>query len=162
MLIAAGLRGEMLPVFMGVKIFLAAVLPLAYLITYGIPSGQPFFTKGLFSLILAISGFLIPSLWLSRKAENRKLRIFYELPDVLDLMTVCVEAGLSIDSSMVRIAEDREFAMSPLAKEMNTAVQETRAKGPWRMTLRPLPQCSFRQSVWAPASPIPCGYTPIR
>jgi tight adherence protein C len=127
MLIAAGMRGEMLPVFMGVKIFLLALLPAVYLITYGIPLGQPLQTKALFSLILAISGFLIPSLWLSRRVTKRKLDIFYELPDVLDLMTVCVEAGLSIDSAMVRIAEDREFAKSPLAKEMTTAVQETRA-----------------------------------
>jgi len=55
------------------------------------------------TVILAIVGFLLPSFWLTRKVKKRQEQIFIDLPDVLDLMTVCVEAGLSIDASMVTI-----------------------------------------------------------
>jgi tight adherence protein C len=101
------------------------------------------------SSFLAIVGFLIPSLWLSRKVKNRKLRIFYDLPDILDLMTVCVEAGLSIDAAMVRIAGDRQFENSPLAREMMTAVQETRAGKSRHEALRDMGERSMEDDLKA-------------
>jgi tight adherence protein C len=42
-------------------------------------------------------------------------------------MTVCVEAGLSMEASMVRISEDKQYARTPLGTEMTTAIRETRA-----------------------------------
>jgi tight adherence protein C len=148
MLVASGIRGEGVPVFIGSKLFLAAVLPAVYLF-YGIPAGQGLTMLVLSSSFLAIVGFLIPSLWLSRKVKNRKLRIFYDLPDILDLMTVCVEAGLSIDAAMVRIAGDRQFENSPLAREMMTAVQETRAGKSRHEALRDMGERSMEDDLKA-------------
>jgi tight adherence protein C len=127
LLVAAGMRRNKVPVFMGAKIVLALLIPAVYLIFYGIPFEKDHTTRILLVMVFAIIGFLLPSLWLSRKVKKRQTQIFHDLPDVLDLMTVCVEAGLSMDAAMVRVCQDSLFRKSPLIKEMDVALQETRA-----------------------------------
>jgi tight adherence protein C len=127
MLIAAGIRKEKFPLFMGSKIGLAIILPAIYLIFFGITAGHDYATKVVFTAALAILGFLLPSFWLSRKLKKRQLQIFFDLPDVLDLMTVCVEAGLSIDAAMIAISQEVNFQKSPLVREMKIVLAETRA-----------------------------------
>jgi tight adherence protein C len=136
MLVAAGLRKEGLPVFLGAKVVFAAALPIAYLLLYGLPVEKDYTTRVLLTAVFAIGGFLIPSLWLTRKLRNRQLNIFLTLPDVLDLMTVCVEAGVSMDAAMIRVCDDPQFKKSPLITEMKTALQETRAGKPRIEALR--------------------------
>lgn len=135
-LIAAGIKGERLPVFLGFKIFLAVALPVAYVAFYGLPVQRDLKIIALFASALAITGFLIPSVWLTRKVKHRQVRIFHDLPDVLDLMTICVEAGLSLDAAMIRISDDPQFKESPLVGEMRIATQETRAGKPRLDALR--------------------------
>jgi len=137
-LLAGGFRGEMLPVFLGAKLLFMAALPAIYLIFYGLPTGQERANLVIASAAFAILGFLIPSFWLSRRVKNRQLKIFYDLPDVLDLMTVCVEAGLSMDAAILRIASDKQFRESPLAKELRLMTQEVRAGKPREDALRDL------------------------
>ena len=136
MLVAAGIRKERVPVFLGVKILLAIILPALYLILYGIPVEKDNTMRILLVLFFAILGFLLPTYWVRRKAKKRKEDIFHDLPDVLDLMTVCVESGLSMDASMVRVCDEPFFKKSPLIREMNIAIQETRAGKPRIEALR--------------------------
>jgi tight adherence protein C len=136
-LVAAGYRREMIPVFMGTKLLLMVALPAAY-VFYGIQVGQERMMVIVTALALAIVGFLIPSYWLSRMVRRRQIRIFHDLPDVLDLLTVSVEAGLSMDAAIVRIAGDRQFSNSPLAMELRLATQEVRAGKPREDALRDL------------------------
>jgi tight adherence protein C len=136
-LVAAGYRGEMIPVFLGTKLLLMAALPAAY-VFYGIQVGQELTMIMIAAAAIAIVGFLMPSYWLSRMVKRRQLRIFHDLPDVLDLLTVCVEAGLSMDAAIVRIAGDRQFSSSPLARELKLATQEVRAGKPREDALRDL------------------------
>lgn len=136
MLVAAGLKKERVGVFMGVKLLLAIVLPSAYLIFYGIPVEKVFMTKILITIMCAIGGYLLPTFWLRSKLQKRQLTIFHDLPDLLDLMTVCVEAGLSMDAAMIKVCEDQQFKRSPLARELTIAVQETRAGKPRLEALR--------------------------
>lgn len=151
-LVAAGMKKERVPIFMGVKILLAMLLPALYLIFYGIPLEKDNLTKIIFVLIFAIVGFLLPSLWLSRKMKNRQTEIFHDLPDVLDLMTVCVESGLSIDASMVRVCEDPLFRKSALIREMNIALQETRAGKPRLEALRDMGERAMEDDLKSLAS----------
>jgi tight adherence protein C len=137
-LVAAGYRAEMIPVFMGTKLLLMAALPAGYVFFYGIPVGQERLMLMITAVALAIVGFLLPSYWLTRMVKKRQIRIFHELPDVLDLMTVCVEAGLSMDASIVRISGDRQFRGSPLAKDLRLATQEIRAGKPREDAFRDL------------------------
>jgi tight adherence protein C len=112
------------------KLLLAIILPIAYLVFYGIPAEKDLMTKILISTGLAILGYLMPTFWVSHKLTKRQTRIFHDLPDLLDLMTVCVEAGLSMDSAMIKVSEDRQFKKSPLATEVKIATSETRAGKP--------------------------------
>ena len=127
MLVAAGIRGERLPVFLGIKMFLTLALPGAYLFLYALPAGQGRINLMLISVSLMIVGFILPSFELRRMVKARQLGIFHDLPDVLDLMTICVESGLSMEGAMLRISEDKQFRETSLAKEIKTALQETRA-----------------------------------
>jgi tight adherence protein C len=130
MLVAAGLKKQRLAVFMGSKIVLAVALPVVYLVFYGIPFETDYLMRILSAVGLAIAGFIGPSFWLSRKVKNRQLEIFHGLPDVLDLMTVCVEAGLSMDAAMIKVCEDPNLKKSPLVTELKTVLQEVRAGKP--------------------------------
>ncbi len=135
-LVAAGIKKERLPVFMGVKILFAILLPALYLIFYGIPIEKVYLNRILLTAIFAIVGFLLPSYWLLRRVRKRQTQIFSDLPDVLDLMTVCVEAGLSIEAAMIKVCDDPHFKKSPLVNEMKVALQETRAGKPRLEALR--------------------------
>lgn len=136
LLIAAGIKKNKVPVFLGVKVMLALLFAVAYLVFYGLPFEKDLTTRLLFVLIAGIIGYLVPSLWLSKAVKKRQLQIFHDLPDVLDLMTVCVEAGLSMDAAMVRVCRDTLFRQSPLITEMDIALQETRAGKPRSEALR--------------------------
>jgi tight adherence protein C len=136
MLIAAGIRKDRYQIFMGSKILLTIFLPIAYLAIYGIPVEKNFTIRSLLTVAFAIIGFLIPSLWLSNKVKKRRAQIFHDLPHFLDLMTVCVEAGLSIDSAVIKVSEDPLFRKSALSNEMRIAVQETIAGKPRLEALR--------------------------
>lgn len=135
-LVAAGLRKNKVVIFIGAKIFLAVILPVVYLFLYGLPIEKDQNLRMLISLIFAVIGFLVPSYWLTNKVKKRQMTIFHDLPDVLDLMTICVEAGISLDAAMIKVSEDSEFRKSPLITEMKIAVQETRAGKPRIEALR--------------------------
>jgi len=130
-LVAAGYRRESLTVFFGIKILCAALLPalcgFALLAAPGAVSGR----NALLLLVgLGIGGFLLPSYWVYAKKSRRQEQIFHTLPDVLDLMTVCVEAGLSMDAALIRTVETPQFGRDPLALELKAATMEIRAGKP--------------------------------
>lgn len=143
MLVAAGIRKESLPIFTGVKILLTIFLAVVYLLFYGIPIEKDPTRRILLTVLFAIVGFLLPTYWLSRKVNKRKTRIFHDLPDLLDLMTVCVEAGLSMDAAMIKVYDDEQFRNSPLASEIKISIQEVRAGKPRLESLRDMGERSM-------------------
>jgi len=136
-LLAAGFRKESIFLFHGIKLLLACIFPALFIILYALPKG--ILLQGdslLYAVVLAIIGFLLPGLIVHKIAERRKLEIFHTLPDILDLVTVCVEAGVSIDSAMMRVSENPQFTDNPLANELKTVTLETRAGKPRPDSLR--------------------------
>ncbi len=123
LLVAAGFRKESVYAFLGSKLFLACALPalyIAYVLFFKLREGTlaEVFTQPqtlLIVVVLAIVGFLLPSYWLHYKLKNRQRKIFHTLPDILDLITVCVESGLSMDAALIRSTETPQFAKDPLA-----------------------------------------------
>ena len=71
----------------------------------------------------AIAGYLGPDVVLSRVAKARQLAISNELPDTLDQLTICVEAGLGFDSAMARTSKS---GRGPLAQEITRLLQDLR------------------------------------
>ncbi len=57
------------------------------------------------TILFAALGFMLPALWLGSKIRGRKNSVIKSLPDALDLLTICVEAGLGFDQSMQKVAE---------------------------------------------------------
>jgi len=125
---AAGFRKESVYIFLGGKLFLALALPAGYLVLYVLPHAKTGNNLSMLILFaLAVGGYLLPTMWLDRRATMRKTEIFHSLPDVLDLLTVCVEAGLSLDAALIKTVEHYQDKKNPLIKEINTVTLEVRA-----------------------------------
>jgi tight adherence protein C len=144
MLVAAGYRKEVMYPFLGSKLVLTCLLPLLYpaYLAFATIQGVSF-REALFktqpllvTVALAIIGFLLPTYWLYYVKNKRQTQIFHTLPDIHDLLTVCVEAGLSLDSALIRVTETPQFEKDPLAQEIRIASRETRAGKPRIEALR--------------------------
>lgn len=128
MITSSGFKTESVYIFLGSKLLLAAALPAIYLTLFALPHGKMASSSSiLVTVACAISGYLLPTFWLSRRAENRKIEIFHALPDVIDLLTVCVEAGLSLDAALVKTTDNFQHKNNPLIKEINKVTLEIRA-----------------------------------
>jgi tight adherence protein C len=77
---------------------------------------------GLSVLFLAL-GFMFPELWIRSKISTRQKNVFRALPDALDLLTICVEAGLGFDAAMGKV---NEKWMNDLSLEFGRVLQEIR------------------------------------
>ena len=126
-------------VFWGARILLAVCFPLAFF----------FFRVTVFKMLdparvlavcifLAVVGLYLPVFWLRVKIARRKTRIFEGLPDALDLLVVCVEAGMGLDSAIYRVAEEIALSNQPLADELKIYNLEMRAGKSRREALKNL------------------------
>ena len=75
-------------------------------------------------------GFLVPDFWLGRLIKARQMDIRLGLPEALDLLVVCVEAGLSLDKSILRTAEEMRVSQPAIADELGLVSLEQRAGRP--------------------------------
>lgn len=122
-LVRAGLRSDnAVKMFYGAKVLTPAILIVLSWVTGAVHVG-PFF-------ILALAGgigFLAPDFWLGRKIANRQAAMKKGLPDVLDLLVICVEAGLSLDQATARTAQELDKAQPALSDELGIVALEQRA-----------------------------------
>ncbi len=127
-LMHAGLRGEGWPViFFGAKTFLALLLPGLYLIVAGIGDVTATARSALVILLLmAALGYYCPNLVLGMLIRSRQRELQEALPDAIDLMTVCVEAGLGLDAAMNRAGQEMSLRSQALADELNLVALELR------------------------------------
>jgi tight adherence protein C len=73
---------------------------------------QPISRALLYSMIGVAIGFFFPQLWLDEQIKKRQLEIRKAMPDALDLLTICVEAGLGFDAAMSNVAQKWENELS--------------------------------------------------
>jgi len=136
MLIQAGCRkGSAIGIFFGLKVVAGLGLFLV-LCLYTLSVRHDPRLALVLGILGFIAGLLMPNVWLNEKMKKRKTEIFHSLPDVLDLMTVCVEAGLGLDAAIIKISEERQFAKHVLAFEFRIVSQEIRAGKPRSEALR--------------------------
>lgn len=136
----AGLRDPVAPaLFFSAKIVLAVSLPLLaglYMIVSGINLRG---ATGPAVLLLATGiGYYLPNFVLARITENRQREVFESFPDALDLLTVCVEAGLGLDAALQRVAEEMRLRSDILAEELTLVTLELRAGSSKERALRNL------------------------
>lgn len=136
----AGIRNAAAaPAFFGVKTLLTLGLPLLGFVLLTL-SGSPLNGNTLLLAMLALAalGYYGPNLVLSQRVATRQRDIFESFPDALDLMTVCVEAGLGTEAAMMRVAEDLQFKSPALADELRIVNLELRAGADRERALRNL------------------------
>ena len=84
----------------------------------------------LMALVAGVVGFVLPDLVLTRKIKAHHKAIQNGLPDALDLLIVCIEAGSSLDQSVVKASEELDVAHPRLAEELRILTAEVRAGKP--------------------------------
>jgi tight adherence protein C len=85
---------------------------------------------GLYALLAAGLGYAMPGFWLAWKTGKRQKQIQNGLPDALDLLIVCVEAGSGLDMAIVKASDELSLAYPALAEELRLITTETRAGKP--------------------------------
>jgi len=100
--------------FLGVRLLAALLLGGLGLALFVLAKNIAFFQRVMLAGALLALGYYLPSLWLGGKIRSRQKSIIKSLPDALDLLTICVEAGLGFDSAMSRVAEkwDNELCLA--------------------------------------------------
>lgn len=148
-LVSAGFRNPEAPlVFIGSKIACAVLLPMLWLsmaFLFPHPAGRVV----LIFAVLAVIGFYLPSIYLAMRTRSRQDEVTRSLPDSLDLMVVCVQAGLGIAAALQRVAAEMRLACPALAEELNLVHQEMQTGVPRPEALRNLAQRTGVDDVYS-------------
>lgn len=128
LLITAGYRSSKAPVFfIGSKLLLAVTMVVLFALIpvklLGFPSTT---TMLLYYVCMAACGYYAPTVWLKRVIADRQDAVRRAIPDALDLMVVCVEAGLGLDQAIGRVGQEVSQAHPALGDELNILSQELR------------------------------------
>jgi tight adherence protein C len=105
----------------GVKVILPIALVAAVFFT-GIYDSNPFLYFG-GALLL---GIVLPEVWILWRVNSRQERLRRGLPDALDLLVICVEAGLGLDQALLRVAQELEVVHPDLSEELQLVNMEMR------------------------------------
>jgi tight adherence protein C len=81
----------------------------------------------IFFMLALVIGFFAPDFWLSYATNRRRERLRLSLPDSLDLMAICLEAGLGLDQAVVRVGQELEVSHPELSEELLLVNFEQRA-----------------------------------
>jgi len=138
LLAQAGYRGiEAYTVYLIVR-WVAPVALAVLAFVYGKFSGSPSRSIFIITVSAGILGFILPDLWLRLRIRERIEEITNALPDALDLMVVCVEAGLGLNPAFIKITEEFRFSSPSLSEEFDVVAREMAAGKPRPEAMRAL------------------------
>lgn len=144
-LIRAGYRRDSaVQIFYGLKVVTPAALAILATVTGAYHYG-PFFVYG---IALGL-GFLVPDFVLGNRIRNRQLQIEAGLPDALDLMVICIEAGLGLDQAIHRVAQELRYSRPAMADELAVVTREQWAGKPRTETWKDLAERTDVEAVRA-------------
>lgn len=148
-LLQAGIRDESTAtLFFAAKLVLVIALPLLIVTGLAIAGVDLDLVELATSLLAgAVLGFYLPTIWLNRRATRRQREIFNAFPDAVDLLVVCVEAGLGLDAAIARTAQDMATRSVDLADELNLVSIEMRVGATRERALRNLARRSGIEEV---------------
>lgn len=128
-MLAAGFRSPSAPRFYTlIRLILVFALPLGYvLLAYSGDEPPSFFKVYLIGSLLALLGLYVPNLYVQAKADRRREEIVNGFPDCLDLILVCVEAGLGIESAMDRVGREMVHSHPLVAELLSVTTLQLRA-----------------------------------
>lgn len=125
----AGYRGDFaIPVYYGAKVVCTVMVVGAFFFLnryyFRITTGA---LNMSLTILAALIGYSLPTYWLRFKTMRRKRKIFEGLPDALDMMVVCVEAGMGIDAAIHRVSEEIHLENRVISDEFKVVGLELRA-----------------------------------
>ena len=121
LMLRAGFRtNNAVLVMRGVKVLLPIVLVALVFLT-GLYRETIFLV-----FVAALAGFLLPEAWLVWRVHARQRRLQLSLPDGLDLLVICVEAGLGLDQALLRVSQELRITHSDLSDELQLVNSEMR------------------------------------
>jgi tight adherence protein C len=148
-LVRAGYRRADAPlIFMGSKIVMAVALPLAWM-AYGYMTARPLGNVVMISVVTAFVGFYVPTVFMAVRQRQRHGEILSALPDALDLMVVCVEAGLGLGAALQRVGVEIRLASRQLSDELALVNQEMQTGVSRTDSLRNLAERTGVEDVYA-------------
>ena len=131
--LASGGLSMSVEAFLVLSLLTAATLPLVALgVTLLISDGSPSALMILVMGVLAVLGMWAPTRWLRAVVNRRRTAMRKRLPDALDLLVLCVEAGLGLDAAFRRVSEEVE---GPFAEEVSRMLREVSLGKPRREAL---------------------------
>lgn len=137
-LVLAGFRSPAaVNVYLGLRALAILVMPSLVLLT-PLSARLRGVWLPIFLAVAAGVGYLLPGLILEWRGRKRGNRIQCELPDVLDLLVICVEAGLGLDAAIKRVAQEVRISAPLLAEELSMVSLELKAGIPRDMALKNL------------------------
>ena len=126
-LIRAGIYTERaIPLFLGVKLGGLLVLPILVLFILWGNTDKRGLLMGI-PIALCSLGYILPDLILSRMISSRQQKVRESLPDALDLLVVCVEAGQGLDAAIKRVSEELQESSPVISQELLLVNLETMA-----------------------------------
>ncbi len=128
-LVAAGYTSSYAPrVYTLIRLMLVILLPLLALGYFALTGSSPSMMRlYLTVLISAALGLYVPNIFIRIRAARRQREIINGFPDALDLMLVCVEAGLGLDAAFARVGMEMTQSHPRLAEQLGAVVLELRA-----------------------------------
>ena len=128
-MLAAGYRQEHAPrVYSLVRLVMVVALPVAAFSFLWASGSSPSTTKLYFiGVVAALLGLYLPNIWVRARADRRQREIINAFPDALDLMLVCVEAGLGLEAAFNRVGQEMTRSHPLLAEQLGAVVLEMRA-----------------------------------
>lgn len=137
-LIAAGFTSSYAPrAYTMLRLALVIGLPVLVLVLFWLSASSPSMLKLYVSLMIAAAlGLYIPALFIRAKADRRQRELINAFPDALDLMLVCVEAGLGLEAAFSRVGMEMTTSHPLLAEQFGAVVLELRAGRSHDDTLR--------------------------
>ncbi|WP_037498882.1 type II secretion system F family protein [Sphingomonas jaspsi] len=128
-LVAAGFKEEYAPrVYSLIRLILVVGLPLTLFVLLFLGGGAPSTSRLIvMGMIMALIGLYVPSLIVRIRADRRQQQLINGFPDALDLMLVCVEAGLGLEAAFNRVGMEMTRSHPLLAEQFGSVVLELRA-----------------------------------
>jgi len=158
LLIQAGYDSPQAPlVYAFVRLVMVIAFPLVALFAFLDASA---FQRVMYAILAGFVGLVLPVWYLHRTVRLHQQKIRRSLPDALDLLVVCVEAGISLDAAILRVAKDMIFVHPELARELIIVNRKTNAgvtreealRGMWDRTgveeLRTLVSSLIQSEKW--------------
>jgi tight adherence protein C len=139
-LVKAGYRGKNAAIFYyGTKVLLTLVMPaLVFILVVYMRKPLPATHLTALLFLFALIGYFLPNIFLSIKISRRKAKFIEGFPDALDLMVVCVEAGMGMDAALNRLTEEIRTSNRPIYEEFRQLMLEMRAGKSRKDALRSL------------------------